>query len=531
MSGISRIRPRCSILIFALIYSIINLVLYNRPLIKYTLSQLDYTSFHGIYILIEVISLQILLPFLLVMVLAPIKVMIKPICIIFFIINAIGCYFIDCYNVILDKSMLGNIYSTDINEAFALYDPKLLIYIFLYGVIPGVVIANIKLYPSALLKRIWVSALSITLVGVLVLSASQTWLWFDKNFKIIGGLSMPMSYIVNSIRYFNASSSYPRVETKLPDTSFKNNNKTIVVLVIGESARRRNFALYGYTRDTNPYLKQDDVVAIQNVDACATYTTKSIQCILSHLKPNALWGNANTYEPLPTYIQRQNINVLWRSNNTGEPTLHVNEYEKAKTIKRSCHGSACNQLAYDEVLLYQLKQKIQQNLGNNYFVVLHQTGSHGPLYSQKYPEKFEKFQPTCQSVDLQKCTSEELMNAYDNTIVYTDYILHEVITTLSSFKNQSTVMLYLSDHGESLGESNFYLHGAPNSIAPSEQREVPFIVWMSERFKQEHHITNSDLSNVSNYSYNDIFYSVMGAFNMKSDFYNQHFDIFDRALL
>ena len=85
--------------------------------------------------------------------------------------------------------------------------------------------------------------------------------------------------------------------------------------------------------------------------------------------------------------------------------------------------------------------------------MLHTSTSHGPAYSKKYPPRFEVFRPVCTKVELNKCAKDELYNAYDNTIVYTDYILHAVIDTLKEIKDYKSTMIFISDHGESLGET------------------------------------------------------------------------------
>jgi lipid A ethanolaminephosphotransferase len=217
---------------------------------------------------------------------------------------------------------------------------------------------------------------------------------------------------------------------------------------------------------------------------------------------------------------------LWRSNNWGAPKLDIKREQKANDIFKTCKEK-CETLGHDEILLYGLESELKNHSRENMFVVLHQVGSHGPLYYEKYPQNFEIFKPTCKSVQLQNCTHEELINAYDNTIAYTDYFLHKLILLLSSLKKTSSVMIYISDHGESLGEYNFYLHGTPYSIAPDFQKQIPFLIWMSDEFKRRHHLTNKDLTQFAkDYSQDNIFHSVMGAFGMRSGIYDKKLDVF-----
>ena len=157
----------------------------------------------------------------------------------------------------------------------------------------------------------------------------------------------------------------------------------------------------------------------------------------------------------------------------GEPNIKIKNYQKAGDLEKKCQGSGCD---YDEILLTNLKEQIQSSKKNKILLVLHTSTSHGPTYYKKYPPKFNKFTPVCKSVELGKCTQEELINAYNNTIVYTDYILATLIEKLKQLDEYNSLMFYVSDHGESLGEKNLYMHGIPKSIAPKEQLDIPFIV-------------------------------------------------------
>jgi lipid A ethanolaminephosphotransferase len=215
-------------------------------------------------------------------------------------------------------------------------------------------------------------------------------------------------------------------------------------------------------------LAESGVVALPGSRACATYTTASLLCILSHVDTG--WHYSYSYETLPSYLQRNGIDVIWRTNNWGEPPLEVQTYQRAKDLQRECQGNSCD---YDEVLLQGLEQRLRSSSKQEIFVVLHQRGSHGPAYYARYPKQFEVFKPACQSVELHQCSHEALVNAYDNSIIYTDYFLHEAIGLLKTFPDTATALIYISDHGQSLGEYGLYLHGTPYSIAPDVQRTFP----------------------------------------------------------
>ncbi len=512
---------------FALIYSLLTLVLYHQPLFAFTFSKIEYPSFNGAMILLEITLAQFAAVFTLVILFSLLPKILKIFCIILLFTDALAFYFVFNYNVILDKTMIDNLFNTNLQEAGDLFSLKIIFYLILFGLIPSLFIAKVKIKKSSFVKKIIAVLMIFSLILALAFLNSKSWLWLDKNAKRIGGLTMPFSYIGNSIRYYKSNAQANQVQEKIPDAYFVDDKKNIVILVIGESARKANFSLYGYQRATNPLLAKDDVVTIQNAKSCTTYTTESIKCMLSY--QGSKTSNSKSFEFLPHYLERSDINVLWRSNNWGAPQLKITHEEKNDDIRKECKDN-CKNITNDEILLYNLDNILKKNLQKNNFIVLHQSGSHGPLYYEKYPQNFEIFKPVCKSVELQKCSKEELVNAYDNTIIYNDYFLHKLINILRQFKKKSITMIYISDHGESLGEYKFYLHGTPYKIAPDFQKEIPFIIWMSDEFKKQHNITSDNIKSMQQgeHSQDNIFPSIMGAFGLRSDFYDKELDIFSK---
>jgi len=508
---------------FITLFSLANAILYHRPLYIFATNNLDYSSINGS---LTLLTLYVLVVFTSALFLALIALgfqgWVKPVSMLIVLGNSIALYFAEAYHIVFDRTMMGNVFNTNPQEAGELFHPKLLVYIFVYAVLPCLLLFRIRIRKIQLHKRsIFLLVLLLLFTGWSFANA-KTWLWVDKNASKLGGMIMPWSYVINSIRWYQgAYFRNSRQETLLPTAHFIGSGKEIVVLVIGEAARAQNFSLYGYQRPTNPLLAKDDVVVLPDATACATYTTASIECMLSHLGSGS--SMLTLFEPLPSYLQRNGVNVIWRTDNWGEPRLKIDVYERADSIRGSCKGEGCN---YDEVLLTDLENKLQGSRRDKTFVVLHQHGSHGPSYFKNYPSSFEVFKPVCSSVDLQKCTNQELVNAYDNTVLYTDHFLDRVIALLKSF-HEPTVMLYVSDHGESLGEYGLFLHGTPYSIAPDVQKKVPFIVWMSDEFKQQRGIKNNDIGKGTHYSDDYVFHSVMGALGMRSEIYKKPLDIFN----
>ncbi len=504
--------------------ALVNTTVYHVPLYGFALENLNGFSVNSVLILITLSVVVFVVTVLIFsLLLLPTQRLLKPLAVVMFVGNAVALYFVQTYQVVLDKTMMSNVLNTDVAEASSFFHPKLLLYLLLLGVLPAWLLLRKRFQPSSRL-RLTLFAFTTLLVGLgWIYLASGTWLWIDKNAKRLGGMIMPWSYVINTVRHQASVMASSREQRLLPPASFASDGKAVVVLVIGESARARNFSLYGYERPTNPLLSETDAVALKQTRSCSTYTTASLSCMLSHDNAGTLF--TEQYEPLPSYLQRFGVDVIWRSRNWGEPPVKVQSYQRDSALKETCReeGTGCEG---DEVLLSGLPERIRASTSDRVFVVLHQKGSHGPDYYSKYPPKFERFKPVCRSVELNQCSHDELLNAYDNTIVYTDYLLQRVIGMLKGFSDRPTLLLYISDHGESLGEHGLYLHGTPYTIAPDVQKEVPFIVWMSPEFKRLKGLADSQLEAQEAHSQDDLFHSILGAFDMRSAVYNARLDIF-----
>lgn len=515
-------QPNLHVAEFIILAAVGNAILYQKPLYAFAVANLDYASLNGVLTLATLFFLVVFVSTLLLSFLSVVSLrLLKPVCMLGVLCNALALYFVDTYAVVLDRTMMGNVFNTNFAEASSFFHPKLVVYLLIFGVLPCWLLSRIQIERVPVLRRI-IFLMIVVLVGAGWLYANaKTWLWIDKHASRLGGMIMPWSYVVNMSRHYANHLASSKEQTLLPAAQFVSNEKTIVFLVIGESARAQNFSLYGYRRPTNPKLAEAGAVALPRSRACATYTTASLLCILSH--SDSAGQFSRSYEPLPNYLQRHGIDVVWRSNNWGEPKLKVQTYQHAKDLRRECQGDTCG---YDDVLLHGLEERIRSSRGEKIFVVLHQGGSHGPSYYNKYPKQFEVFKPVCKSVELHQCTNEELVNAYDNTILYTDHFLHRAIGLLKTFPKAATMMMYISDHGESLGEYGLYLHGTPYSVAPDVQKDIPFVIWMSDAFKRAKGISTTQLIQHQSHSHDYVFHSVMGAFDMRSAIHNRQLDLF-----
>ena len=496
---------------FVVIMSSLLFILFHYPFFKFVFNNVDYKSFTGVSIIVSlVIAMLVANAFALFLIFFFSRLVGKILLVLFFIINAVAVYFINTYSVIIDESMIGNVLNTNYSESSSFFSIKLVLYVVFLGILPSIFIIKAKII-TVTVKKFLVS-ISLTLLFLLTLAFANAsnWLWIDKNSKTLGGLAMPWSYAVNIPLFYIHQFKKNEKEILLPDATIKDNEKSVVILVIGESARSENFSLYGYPKNTNPLLSKIPNVSHFNATSDATYTTAGIKSIVEHENTDEL------YEILPNYLYRNNVDVIWRTTNWGEPPVHIKNYQNREALMPNCKGDGCD---YDGILLSGLKEQILASKKNKILIVLHTSTSHGPTYSKKYPAQFEIFKPVCNSVELGNCSHTELVNAYDNTIVYTDYLLANVIKDLKQLQEYKSAMIFVSDHGESLGENNLYMHGLPRSIAPKQQYEIPFIVWTSDNSARQMK-PNKILTQ------NYVFHSVLNFLNIQSPVYKEQMNIF-----
>jgi len=496
---------------FAWVVSLMNLLLFHWAFFQFVVDHLDYGSLNGIIIIVSLLILIVVVNFFVFFLLFSLSPLFgKGLLSLFLILNALAVYFINSYGVIIDESMISNVFNTNYEESSSFFSIKLLLYTLILGILPSIYLFWINLEKGSWKSFFINVSLSLLFMVIMVFANASNWLWIDKNSKSLGGLAMPWSYSVNTYLHFLHDYQKNKKEILLPDATITDSSKSVVVLVIGESARSQNFSLYGYPKNTNPLLAQTPNLFRFKASSCATYTTAGIKCILEHTNTDDL------YEILPNYLYRNQVEVIWRSTNWGEPPIHIKNFLNKNTLQQQCQGDTCE---YDEILLNGLRAQIAASPKNKILVVLHTSTSHGPTYSKKYPPRFETFKPVCNSVELGNCSQTELINAYDNTIVYTDYLLHRVIEDLRQLPQYNSCMLFVSDHGESLGEKNLYMHGVPISMAPKEQYEIPFLVWLSNS-------NHKQLKLLPELSQNHVFHSVLRFLDVQSPIYKESMSIF-----
>lgn len=452
-----------------------------------------------------------------------VKYLTKILSIFFILSSCISLYFITFYGILIDSDMIQNVVQTDVKEVKDLLSWRLVLSVIIV-LLFCIFILKIRIENNVeqdFFKRIRVRILSAFLgcfiFLIFFMPLSKTFIPFFRTYNEIRMYNVPFYPIYAVYRYY-VRFLKPKPEFKtIGDDAFKEDNTTkkLLVLVVGETARAANYSLGEYAKnDTNFYTKKNNVVFFDNFSSCGTATAVSLPCMFS-LSKRQNYSSSEYQENVMDILQKTGVKASWIDNNSGK-----------------CKG-VCDRLSdkqqlssdWDENLLPSLKERLG-NLDTQNIIVLHLQGSHGPAYYKRYPSEFKKFTPTCDTNELSKCASEALINTYDNTLLYTDYLLSEIIELLKEKKDYESSLLYLSDHGESLGENGIYLHGMPYAIAPRHQTHIPVIFWSSD----ENLMTTAQNHKSLNLSQDNLFSTLLGYFNIQTAVYEPSFDILNQAL-
>ncbi|ECP7417640.1 phosphoethanolamine--lipid A transferase [Campylobacter coli] len=452
-----------------------------------------------------------------------VKYLTKILSIFFILSSCTSLYFITFYGVLIDSDMIQNVMQTDIKEVKDLLSWRLVL-LAIVVLLFCVFILRIRIENNTeqgFFKKIRVRVLSALLGCSIFLIAfvplSKTFIPFFRTYNEIRMYNTPFYQIYAVYRYYvRFVKAKPEFKTIANDAYRENNHtKKLLVLVVGETARAANYSLGGYTKnDTNFYTKKDNVVFFDNFSSCGTATAVSLPCMFS-ISKRENYSSSEFQENAMDVLYKTGVDAAWFDNNSG-----------------GCKG-VCDRLAYkqklssdlDENLLAPFKEKLN-HLSDQNIIVLHLQGSHGPTYYKRYPSEFKKFTPTCDTNELSKCDSEALINTYDNTLLYTDYLLSEIIKLLKEQKSYESSLFYLSDHGESLGENGIYLHGMPYAIAPSYQTYIPAIFWSNDKNLMNLAKEHKGLK----LSQDNLFSTLLGYFDVKTSVYEPEYDLLNSKL-
>ncbi len=469
-----------------------------------------------------------------VMLLAPLclRAATRPVLITVLLLSAAAAYFMDTYGVIISDDMLRNVAHTNAAETLELLTPKLFAYLLLLGALPALVVARVRLRsqpPAAeILSRLKLVGAALVLVLAPILAFGSFYASFFREHKELRQHANPVYPLYSTVKFaaqqLHTTKSGP-IEVIGADAAIPASDvsRELVILVVGETARADRFSLNGYARDTNPRLREKNVFSLTNFRACGTSTAVSVPCMF--LLDGETKGAAaiKQQENLLDVLQRSGVNVLWRDNNSDSKGVASRvEYQDYKS---PANNTVCDTECRDEGMLVGLQQYIDAHPSGDILIVLHQMGNHGPAYYRRYPPAFEKFKPVCRESDLNRCSREEIGNAYDNAILYTDHFLAKAIELLQANDSRfETAMFYVSDHGESLGENGLYLHGLPKAIAPDTQLRVPAVMWFGSNF---HAVTPQSLRHkvARQYSHNNMFHTLLGFFEIQTATYSAELDI------
>lgn len=458
----------------------------------------------------------------------------KPLLCLVLISAAFASYFMSTYGIVIDYTMFTNVVETDVSEVSELLNWKLSLWVAMVGVLPIYVISQVPLrrkpWTKAVASRLIVLSLALVTLAGIVLSQYQSYASLLRNNREIRLILIPTNLFAAGHGYLKRQLATPKTLTAIgtdavvPQLGVARKPK-LLVLAIGETARSANFSLNGYSRDTNPELEKRNVISFSNVSSCGTATAVSLPCMFLDVgKDEYKDGLAKSREGLLDVLQRAGISVMWTDNNSGCKGVCdrvPNRKTTLRTDAQLCTSDECK----DGVLLSEMEDFIKRQEGDA-VLVLHYKGSHGPAYYKRYPPQFKKFEPVCETNELDKCKQQEVINAYDNSILYTDYVTAGLIDILAANSKFDTALMYVSDHGESLGEGGLYLHGLPYAMAPDEQTKVPLVLWMSDSLAKSERLNVGCLKAQASspLSHDNLFHTVLGMMSVQTSSYRSALD-------
>jgi lipid A ethanolaminephosphotransferase len=460
----------------------------------------------------------------------------KPVLIVLLLVSALAIHFMSHYMIYLDADMIRNVLHTDAGESSEMITVSLLPTLLLYGVLPALVVWRLELKRRPLLhaagiRLAWLAASAVVAIGSALLSF-QDLSALMRTHHDLRHLITPGNYLVALVEVMTEHGVRPK--TRIPvglDARVAmrpaDARPRVLLLVVGETVRAQNWGLNGYARLTTPELARIAPINFEDVSACGTSTEVSLPCMFSP------YGRADydkdriaRSESLLHVLDHAGIRTQWRDNQSGCKGvcsgLPYVSFGQGKDSE-DCAGESC----LDEDMLAGLADEIAVEPGD-LVVVMHQLGNHGPSYYKRYPLRLRRFTPTCDSDDLGDCSREQIVNSYDNAVLYTDEFVARMIRMLSAQDSHDAALIYVSDHGESLGEGGLYLHGLPYAIAPATQTRVPMIMWLSPGLTAAQGIDVACLRQraARPASHDNLFHSVLGLLMVDTQAYVPTLDLF-----
>lgn len=451
-----------------------------------------------------------------------------------FLATSIVVYFMSSFHVYIDPTMVTNAVSTDYQESKEFLQWRIIPYLFFIGLLPCWLIWRSRIYKRSL-PSYWAGRFGTIFLSLAMFFVGG-WAVFNdlgpihRERKEIVYLLTPLNLFSSSAKAYIKSTKNKTVHAKKViglDAELaarpKGSKPRVIVLVVGETVRAMNWGLNNYERQTTPELAKHHVFNFSQVTSCGTSTAVSLPCMFSPYGFHAYDElRINQSESLLHLLNRTQVSVLWRDNQSGCKGVCDGLPVEELKVDALCQKGRC----FDEILLHQLKARIAAK-NTDQIIVLHMLGNHGPAYYERYPERFKHWQPICDTTDLASCSQESIVNTYDNAILYTDMILAQAIDELSAISTHDTGLIYVSDHGESLGEHNLFLHGLPYFMAPDEQKKIPMLMWLSEGLSHQLGLQEQCLSEKESapISHDHLFSTVLSLFDIKTKVYNSKYDL------
>ena len=505
-------------------------LLYNQTMFRHILSVYPPEGINVLYILSSAVLVTIVTALLFTLLAS--RYTTKPLLIVTLFISSATAYFMDQYDVVIDSDMIRNAFETQTAEVVDLLSPKLFVYIVLLGLLPASIVYKIPLtygtFKTEMFAKLKTSFSLLLLAVAIVTLFGKFYASFFREHKILRFYSNP-DYWIYSLGYYVGEKFTARSHTLekigLDAKIETNTTRKIVFMIVGEAARADHFSLNGYTRATNPKLAAQDIVNYPKMYSCGTSTAYSVPCMFSpytrgEYSPQKARYTENVLDVLK---HTGRVAILWRDNNSDSKGVALRvEYQDFKTPK---NNPVCDEECRDIGMLEGLDRFIRNRSDKNVLIVLHQMGNHGPAYYKRYTKEYERFTPVCKTNQLEACKRQAIVNTYDNALLFSDNFLDATITLAKRFPNADTAVLYMSDHGESLGEHGVYLHGLPYFIAPDAQIHIGAFLWLNDRFKKELDIHRIEKKATDKLSHDYLFHTLLGLFNVKTKMYNKNLDL------
>ncbi|PWK84350.1 phosphoethanolamine transferase [Fulvimonas soli] len=460
----------------------------------------------------------------------------KPLLALLLVVGAASAYHMDVYGVRFNEDVVQSIYETQRAEAAAMLTRDMLLWVGLFGVLPAALVLCVPVryapWRRELSRRIAVVAGVLLLMHAPGLLAKRNFTYFFRNHRVVYEVYNPYAALSGTFHYLQRNvfrrerPVQPVGQDAALDPAAAAGRKRVLVLVVGETARAENYALQGYARDTNPEMARAGAWYFRDVWSCGTATTVSVPCMFSGLgREHFDKARARARWNLLDVVQHAGVDVFWRDNDEGCKGVCARVPSEDLTdarVEGLCDASGC----LDDVLLADLPQRLAK-MRSPALLVLHLKGSHGPAYYQRYPAAFARFRPTCDTAEVQTCGYAQVVNTYDNTILYTDHILGRIVDMLKADgERYDGAMLYLSDHGESLGEHDVYLHGASWDSAPTQQKHIPLLLWLSPAWQRDAGLAASciEAQRGRRLSQDNLYHTVLGLLGVRTALYQKELD-------